>query len=981
MKPGVFVGFGVLLALGAALYLVFSDGEVVDPVEVPVSGDAVERVTEDDGPRIADVAPAPSSAGKREAVVPNARPGVAAETTMPERYRRALGTITGRVVEASGEPVGDVPVALYRFQRTDFATDVGSLFDGGPAPRVAARHGETVTDDAGRFQFTGVFPESFAALGIDVHGPRATARFVDHLPSAGETVDLGDVTLERSVTFKGVVEDLDGEPVPNALVRATNLPRLIFDFGAAYARRDASFVVKEWRAETWDVYEPRPWMRELFDDLPIPQTRTDDEGAFVLEAVPVGLGSIVVQKEGYVSRVHGPVPTGESGERDVGTIRVDHGDEIAGRVVDASGAPVAGVRVLAGPMLMGEVGLVWPLGVTGSDGRFAAEGFDDKPHFVCARADDAIDWKVLEGVQAGFGELAVMLDPAYDLTISVVDAAGKVVADPTLLLRPTFDPADAPVAFSPIPLADRLERNDDGTFVVRDLGARKYNVLARADGFAFARAEADLTAGPARAQLVLSPERTLDVRVMDGTTGEPLEWVNVSAHRGDEWIRDDFFPLVSRRSDEDGMATLPGLRDGTYSIRAEHPDFSPAATPAELPMDGPVELELRPGGTIVGRVHQGGRPPDVPRFLMLDQSGDEIPRFVVTDLEGKFRVTRLRPGTVRIEVFRRFANQAPNTYVENAMRNVNAERRARVEVVEGQESTVDIDLLGLGFDGPSARLSGSVERNGAPLVAASVSVRPESDWEQSRAVSTDANGRFDFGLVPAGVLWVHLEPGSDSGRNFGGGIQQRIELAENESRELRFEFRTGRLVGRVETADGGVVAGAAIWASSVAAQGEEQVEPPQRIGLTASTDASGEFTFDSIPAGSFILSVHAEGFARASHGPVQVSENVAPPPVVIQITKGVEVSGTIRFPADHASAYLWIWAQAKDGGGYGDGAEIDEKTGKFTFKNLSPGEYQIMIAAERAYAPHDIRVPDAGLRDIVIDAVPMAVATPEEGGG
>lgn len=108
------------------------------------------------------------------------------------------------------------------------------------------------TDEQGRFLFAEVDPLGRYLPAIDFHGPRATYRLAEATPEPGVVVDLGDIVLDPLPTIAGTI----------------------------------------------------------LNRLPYHQTRTESDGTFRLEGVPIGTVSLLVDKAHFVPLVRGPMPTG-----------------------------------------------------------------------------------------------------------------------------------------------------------------------------------------------------------------------------------------------------------------------------------------------------------------------------------------------------------------------------------------------------------------------------------------------------------------------------------------------------------------------------------------------------------------------------------------------------------------------------------------------------------------------------------------------
>ena len=196
--------------------------------------------------------------------------------------------VSGRVVDPDAKPVTGAEVFLMaERQRGGFS---GSRFAG-----------RTASDDEGRFVFTDVEPGTLR-VSARAEG-RQPAELTGVQAVAGKDVADLELVLAPGASVEGRVVDGEGRPVAGAFVQPVE-PRGSRPFGRISAH-----------------------------------ATTDGDGRYVLDGLPTGPRSIAAEDD------EGRRGVGEldvrAGENRL-DIRLSGGAEVAGRVVDAEGAPVAG---------------------------------------------------------------------------------------------------------------------------------------------------------------------------------------------------------------------------------------------------------------------------------------------------------------------------------------------------------------------------------------------------------------------------------------------------------------------------------------------------------------------------------------------------------------------------------------------------------------------------------------------------------------
>jgi hypothetical protein len=483
------------------------------------------------------------------------------EAPPPREIREGTGPheLTGTVTDASGKPVGSA-----------WVTGVLELGPGikGKAPGQGKRGPGTDTgtgsdteavigrsDDAGRFVLKGVAPGRHR-LRVEGEGLlTAEVRFVD-VP--GQAVRI---LIARKAEVRGRVIE-SGRPVPGAVVRLLPLGG-----GVALAvasDEDGGFALGElpegryrvWaaagdrasRAQSVDRLGAGPFAPVQLDLEPAaivtgqvidgstgrgvaahvtlvaddpdepPRTATSTAaGAFHIEGVPLGDWTADAFAPGYVSADSVRFQTGAGHAPSVALRR---GGVLSGRVVDGSGAPVAGAVVL---------------------GRADGGGADVSEEIVARRLGASAGWGAgLASSTAGLvtatgqrflprGELGVLVGPVpFPPPPGAVSSAVRIAS-------PLGGPAaDAPAVTVDPALESRFTTDGEGRYRLTGLAPGRYRVMATHRDFADGASESrvvDLGTALADVDVVMHGGLTLYGIVVE-ETGEPIAGAMVAARAG-----------------------------------------------------------------------------------------------------------------------------------------------------------------------------------------------------------------------------------------------------------------------------------------------------------------------------------------------------------------------------------------------------------------------------------------------------------------
>jgi len=448
---------------------------------------------------------------------------------------------------------------------------------------------------------------------------------------------------------------------------------------------------------------------------------------------------------------------------------------LGGTVVDVSGDPVEGASVRAQLLLPTRAGALildslpqcdWFAATTDARGRFRFENVPPETRaslLVQAPGHGCVNqrWKVWgwlaqEPALAGKTDLRIVLPPEAAVEGRLVDAAGKpVVGAPVNVVNgERFRPAvvtDANGAF-------RIGGLPKGRFCLRLVAAP-----GKAGEWTSGFLKVELAAGQVRKDVVLTATRggVFEALLVDAEDGRPIDQGQLRV-----CAANDRTPFASQQywavgSNGEGLAVVR-LPPGTYRIVGVDKDIEyighvPGAQDRFTMHEGQrqqVRFPLRRSQRIWGRVlDPGGRPVAGVWLTGVHRSGTGM-----SDANGHFDF---------------YSDTLPHTerplrlYARHARRNLCALQSA------GFDRSIETRLV------PGVRLVGRVtDPDGQPLAGVAVVPGPVVDGgftTARRSALTDADGRYEYPGVPAGLIRIHALD-----RQGRAQVQLRVARASDE---------------------------------------------------------------------------------------------------------------------------------------------------------------------------------------------------------
>ncbi len=419
-----------------------------------------------------------------------------------------------------------------------------------------------------------------------------------------------------------------------------------------------------------------------------------------------------------------------------------------------------------------------------------------------------------------------------------------------------------------------------------------YLVAVRAEGYAPLVRDVVRPYGEARTvvRLALEPGQSLTGRTVEQATQEPLPLVELvlTGHgRQLEALQRAEAPAEERvygSSDERGNFRINGLAPGKYLLEARAPGHGRTVLRSVwVPSAGTLTVELRGASTIEGFVLDAQGNPAAGAEVQL---GGSVPEVATTGSGGGF--------SVEVEA---------GAYTVSARRGTEAGSLSKPVIVSEGKTVRDVRIQ---LEQGSA-LEGRVvaQSTGAPVVGASVGVRPFGGNGDSGRTVTDGSGQFSVGgLAPGSYDLVVSAPGYSSITRRG------LSVSSGERFPVELQLTgTGAVEGKVLDSAGQPVVGAQVvggdrWAGSLIGAPAE-----------ARTDAEGHYRVEGLSAGNQILTARREGATLGTGKRVSITEG-ATAQVDFTLAEVGTVEGRVRgargeLPPDP----LMVVAVPQSGGG------------------------------------------------------------------
>ena len=651
------------------------------------------------------------------------------------------------------------------------------------------------------------------------------------------------------------------------------------------------------------------------------------DGHFVVQDVPPAAEKLQLVAPGFGEA---EVGLAESASGELGSIKLERGPTLGGRVTWQDGEPLNSAEI----EVFSSSGLECRGWVT-NQGEFACSPRRKDPPSPRFRAwVGSATFRVTRPERKGEDPFVVL--PGFPLEASVSrPGGGGKVEDARVEIEPIQSGGPGSRAEKKQILYSH-SRHGDFTLHLGEPGPVKI-MVSNPDGGPGASATVDLSNEEATRKIALTlPEGpAVFGSVAAAGSRKTIENAEVEIIPGTIFAAEVRVSRIAH-SDSEGSWRFSQVSEGNYQLLGSAPGYSRSrsrvSVPAETRRTPQLLLLQRPG-----RIH--GRAIGLPEGAKASVNVTSKSWWIgwnsykaIPDEKGEFSIDAVRPDRYDVTLF---VKKTPAAWMNRSL---------LVDVRAGETAETAFDLRGV------ITLSGRAYLGEKPVPRGKIGFSLDSKKTHSSSGDgspTDEEGDYEVKLPRPGRYRVRLFT-QQSLHGGGQSLQYDHLLAVGDVNEQRqdLHFSTARIRGRVVEAKSKPVTNAGVELDQAVQEGEssEAGEGDFQFLDGLETGQDGTFESEVLRAGEYHLEIGARGFARKTIGPVTLGHDQSLVLPDIALEPELSVCAVLLDPHGQplSGSVVSAYADTAHLSEWGASSETSGDDGAVTLRGLSPGSYTLV---------------------------------------
>lgn len=794
---------------------------------------------------------------------------------------------------------------------------------------------QTATNASGQYFFTGLTPSQYNVT-VTADGFQSASSGAVVGPNETETVPF--ILQPNPATIRGIVTDLNGDPIPGVLVEVLNEAGIVtantttngagqytvdqLAFGTYRVRFSEPDFQTQILGVTLSPGEIETLNAALTPDpgrltgtvtdsgtgrplvgtsvrvvnsagISVAAVMTGPDGSFDINSLAPGAYTVTVSADGFGSQnIGAEIAPGETTVLNSSLSRL--AGTLTGVVTNTGGTPVRGalIEVYSNNVLTASA-------ITDDNGSYTISNLSPGSYTVVSSAagfSTDTTGAVIENNRITTVISTLQPNPGT-LTGRVTTNSGLPIPGAALTVRESNSDV----------VVSRTVTDDNGNYVVSNLQPGNYAVTAAADDFQLENSGVIINSGQvSTVNFSLSPNpATITGTIINEATGEPIVGAAIEVRildlNGNQ--------IAATFSDTNGTYTIQNLAPGTYTVVVSAPDFQTNSASVTLTAGETenVSIGLRPSpGGITGSIVNASTGTGISGAVVrvTDANGFLIVS-VLTDSEGNYQINGLAPGNYNV-----------NASAESFQQGITG------AIVQPNITTV----INIGLAENPGTISGTV----TPAIAGASIQLFTADNIFAGSTSATPQGAFRFDNLKPGQYILRA-----SAPNFSASVVGATVLA-NQTTIVIIDLQPNpaSVSGQVISTAGEPISNAFV----------RVLDANETVIGTGATDLGGSYAIGNLPPGTFSVVVTAPDFSNATGGvSLSPGETVTGLDFQLQPNPGAlsgQVTDTNGNPIQGAAVIIRL----------SDGAFVTSvltsQFGNFLVEGLAPESYIVVANAD-----------------------------------